>query len=109
MYAVEALVRSSENRSKTDFPCQWNHPGSSIIDRFLPLAEMSFAKKERIAQPVQHLNEFSKEEIFEWLKENEEKANIVAPLTLVTSGLNDKFIKQHTQRKQQNVSLRCVV
>lgn len=36
LYAVEALVRASQNQSKTDFPSQWNHPRSSTIDRFLP-------------------------------------------------------------------------
>lgn len=70
---------------------------------------MSFAKKERISQPVQHLDEFDKEEIFEWLKENKEKTKTVAPLTLVTPGLNTEFIKPHTQRKKESVSLRCFV
>lgn len=108
LYAVEAMVRSSENQSKTDFACQWNHPGRSTIDRFLPLSEMSFAKTERISQTMQHLEEFTKEEIHEWLEENKQKANVVAPLTLVTAGLNQEFIKQHTPRNQGKVSLRFV-
>ncbi|KAG4076484.1 hypothetical protein HA402_014448 [Bradysia odoriphaga] len=103
LYAVETLVRSAENRSKTDFPCQWNHPSTSTIERFVPLAEMNFAKTERINRTTDSLQEFSKEEIFDWLKENKEKANTIAPLTLVTPGLNAEFIKQRTERKKQNV------
>lgn len=26
LYAIEAMIRSSENESKTDFLCQWNRP-----------------------------------------------------------------------------------
>lgn len=109
LYAVETLVRSYENKSKTDFPCQWNRPKISTIERFVPLAEMCFAKKEKIAQQHVHLDEFGKDKIFQWLHDNKEKANVVSPLTLVTAGLNEEFIKKHTERKKANVSLECVV
>lgn len=108
LYAIEALIRSAENESKTDFPCQWNHPGISTVDRFLPLAEMSFAKTERLPpttpQPMEDLQEFTQEEIFEWLKENKEKTKTISPLTLVTAGLNAEFVKPRTERKNANVS-----
>jgi len=73
---------------------------------FLPFSEMSFTKKEGIPQTMQHLDEFSKENIYEWLKENKENANVVAPLTVVAAGLNQELIKQYTHRKQPTVSLR---
>lgn len=109
LFAVEALTRSSKNQSKTDFRCQWNHPGQSTVDRFLPLAEMSFAKTERVPQPLELLEEFGQNEIFDWVKENKEKSNIVAPLTLVIPDLNREFIKQKTQRNRSEVSSGCIL
>lgn len=70
---------------------------------------MSFAKIERVGQDVKQLTEFSKDEIFEWVKENKEKTNAAAPLTLVTPGLNLEFKKPHTERKKKDVSLKSVV
>lgn len=106
LYAVECLVRSRENESKTDFPCQWNKPKLCTIDRFLPLAEMCFAKNERIPQSAPLLDEFNKEEISDWVRENKEKAKIISPLTLVTPDINQEFIKKRTER---SVSYKFIV
>lgn len=105
LYAIESMIRSSENESKTDFLCQWNRPSSATVDRFVPLAQMKFAKKERLAPVQMQLNEFDKAEIYDWLKENKENCNAPSPLTLVTSGLNLEFKKPHTERRRGNVSL----
>lgn len=109
LYAVESMIRSYENESKTDFLCQWNRPSTSTIDRFVPLAEMFFAKKERVVQDRVQLSEFDKDEIFNWLKENKENTNVASPLILVTPGLNLEFKKPHTERNKPDVSLNVLL
>ncbi|KAG4073405.1 hypothetical protein HA402_005568 [Bradysia odoriphaga] len=51
---------------------------------------------ETLARSAEN-EKFSKEEVFHWLKENKEKSNIIAPLTLVTPGLNVEFVKLNVQ------------
>lgn len=106
LYTVEAMVRSSQNQSKTDVLCQWNHPSTtSRIDRFVPLADMRFQKTERIGHNLKFQPEFTTDEIYEWVKENKENCSI-SPLSLITPGLNLEYNNTASRESKENVSFK---